>query len=114
MVEFVYPTKSSNRRAVGQAYRQSESSQRAHPADDPRQNKHSDPKKPDKVSCEETHKFLQFINTLFFITVTQKSEKPVLQVASNAGQRISKYLGTGMTRHKYNNNKKKSVVQIEQ
>ena len=36
-VEFVSPTKSSNRRAVGQAYWQSESSQRAHPANDPRQ-----------------------------------------------------------------------------
>ena len=64
MVEFVYPTKSSNRRVVGQAYQQSESSQRAHPADDPRQ--HSVPKKPEKVSCEEPHKFLKFVNILFF------------------------------------------------
>ena len=76
-----YPTKSpSNRRAVGQAYRQSESSQRAHPADDPRQ--HSVPKKPEKVSCEEPHKFLQFVNILFCITVTQKSRKPEVQVAT--------------------------------
>ena len=36
-VEFISPTMPSNLRAVGQAYRQSESSQRAHPADDPRQ-----------------------------------------------------------------------------
>ena len=81
MVEFVYPTKSpSNRRAVGQAYWQSESSQRAHPADDPRQ--HSVPKKPEKVSCEEPHKFLQFVNILFSITVTRKSGKPVVLVAT--------------------------------
>ena len=88
MVEFIYPTKSSNRWAVGQAYRQSESSQRAHPADDPRQ--HSVPKKPEKVSCEEPHKFLQFVNILFFITDTQKIWKTsCTSCNSKAEQRIT-------------------------
>ena len=66
----------SGSRAVGQAYWQSESSQRALPADGPRQPKHSVPKKPNKVSCEEPHKFLQFVNIIFlFITATQKIRK---------------------------------------
>ena len=41
--------------------------------------KHSVPKKPEKVSCEEPHKFLKFANILFSITVTQKSGKSVVQ-----------------------------------
>ena len=65
--------------AVGQAYRQSESSQRAHPADDPRQNTQFR-KKPEKVSCEEHHKFLQYINNLFLHFSYSKSRKLKAQV----------------------------------
>ena len=65
--------------AVGQAYRQSESSQRAHPADDPCQNTQLR-KKPEKVSCEEHHKFLQYINNLFLHFSYSKSRKLKVQV----------------------------------
>ena len=75
------PTKSSNRWVVGQAYRQSESSQRAHPADDPRQTLSSvKKKKPEKISCEKHHKFLQYTNNLFLHFSYSKSKKLKAQV----------------------------------
>ena len=42
----------------------------------------SDPKKPPQVSCEEPHKFLQFVKILSFsFQLHRKPKKPVLQVA---------------------------------
>ena len=79
MVEFVYPTKSqSNRRAVGQT--SGGLNPRSSPsADDPRQFT-SVPKKPQQVSCEESHKFLQLVKCYFSHSSYPGTQKLVLQI----------------------------------